>query len=84
MKNDYKIYWLISEDKLKTYVGFSPRLEERLREHRNKKVKSTKDFGNFRNYILEEVRTLKEARKKEKYWKSHAGRKKLKQLFKKI
>jgi len=84
MKNDYKIYWLISEDKLKTYVGFSSRLEERLKEHKNKKVKSTKNFGNFKNHILEKTFTLKEAREREKYWKSHIGRKKLKQLFKKI
>ena len=81
----FKIYWLISQNRIKTYVGLSSRLEERLREHKNKKVFSTKNFGEFQVHVLEEVEdNISLARKREKYWKSNAGRKKLKEIFKTI
>ena len=80
----YKIYWIINQHKTKTYVGFSDRLQKRLNEHKNKKVKTTKNFGKFNVYLLEEINTLNEAREKEKYWKSTAGRRKLKLYFNKI
>ena len=35
-------------------------------------------------YAPEEVNNVEEARIRERYWKSHAGRKKLKQYFNKI
>ena len=81
----YKTYWLISQDKTKTYVGFSERLEDRIREHKDKKVFTTKNFGAFRVFVLEEVaEDIPLAREREKYWKSSAGRKKLKQFYSKI
>ena len=80
----YKIYWLINEEKTKTYVGFSNRLNKRLLEHKSKKIKTTKKFGNFKVYLLEEINTLEDARRRERYWKSSAGRKKLKEYFNKI
>ncbi|MFA6215667.1 MAG: GIY-YIG nuclease family protein [Patescibacteria group bacterium] len=80
----YYIYWLINEYKDKTYVGFSDNIERRLAEHKNKKVKSTIDFGDFHYHILEEMATQREAIIREKYWKSAAGRRKLKVLFDKF
>ncbi|OGY43014.1 MAG: hypothetical protein A2729_05625 [Candidatus Buchananbacteria bacterium RIFCSPHIGHO2_01_FULL_39_14] len=52
-----------------------------MKERRNKKVKSTRDFGNFKHYILEKIDSPEEVRIREKYWKSSSGRKKLKVLF---
>jgi len=80
----YQIYWLINQKKTKTYIGFSNNLQKRLKEHRNKKVNSTKAFGVFSAYMIEEVNSLNKARVREKYWKSSAGRKKLKLCFQKI
>ena len=77
----YIIYWLISREIHKTYVGFSDNLPRRLREHKNKKVKTTENFGQFRCFILERVVTSEQAIRREKYWKSSAGRKKLKKLY---
>lgn len=77
----YTVYWLISENMRKTYVGFTSNLEERLKRHKNREVETTKDFGNFIYCVLEKVDNVFEARKKEKYWKSCAGRKKLKKIF---
>ncbi len=77
----YYIYFLINEFKNKTYTGFTRDLNKRIKEHHNKKVRSTRNFGNFSRFILEEVENLAQARIREKYWKSCAGRKKLKKLF---
>jgi len=77
----YKIYLLISESNDKTYVGFTDNIDRRKNEHRNQKVKTTKNFGNFRTILLGEANNAAEARQKEKYWKSGTGRKKLKSYF---
>ena len=80
----YYVYWLISEDSKKTYVGFSGDVNKRIREHRNKNVTSTERFGKFRAYILDKTFNPTLVRKKEKYWKSAAGRKKLKIIYNEI
>lgn len=78
------VYWLISGDKKKTYVGFSDNIERRIAEHKSKQVRTTRNFGNFKYFILEKVDDECYARKREKYWKSCAGRKKLKIIFEKV
>lgn len=75
------IYWLIAESKDKTYVGFTDDLKRRIQEHKNCKVKTTKNFGNFKVCILDGASSIIEARHLEKYWKSSAGRRKLKGLY---
>ena len=80
----YIIYWLINEDKKSTYLGFTNNIKQRLEYHKKGKVKSTKNFGNFKAYKLEDCESLDQARIKEKYWKSSIGRKKLKILYNKI
>ncbi|MFA6551416.1 MAG: GIY-YIG nuclease family protein [Patescibacteria group bacterium] len=78
------IYWLISEDYTKTYVGFSDNILRRISEHKKGLVKTTIHFNKFRCFKLETADTIFDARKREKYWKSRAGRKKLQQYFYKI
>ena len=77
----YYIYLLINETSDKTYIGFTDNVERRIREHRNKKVKSTKNFGKFKGYIINKTNSIKQAREKEKYYKSTSGRRKLKIFF---
>jgi putative endonuclease len=78
---EFVIYWIKSENKEKTYIGFSDNIDARVKMHRQHKVKSTKNFGNFSYSIIEKVPNLKYARIQEKYWKSAAGREKLKKMF---
>ena len=80
----YKLYFLINEARNKTYIGFTDNVDERITTHRYGKVKTTKDFGNFVFTTLEEVKSVEDARRREKYWKSSAGRKKLKIIFDKL
>jgi putative endonuclease len=80
----YIIYWLIDFDNNKTYVGFTDDLKKRIADHKYGKTKTTRKFKISKVYILERVETLELARKREKYWKSAAGRRKLKEKFSKI
>ncbi len=80
----FEIYWLISQDYRKTYVGYTDNLKERIQKHKKGHVRSTKNFGNFRFCRIEKVSSKTEAIKRERYWKSAAGKKRLKKLYNQI
>ena len=75
------VYILFSEKDKKTYVGSTNDIDRRLFEHRNGKVTSTKNRLPLKLLSFEEFTNLSEARKKEHYYKSCSGRKKMKLLF---
>ncbi|HBI17619.1 MAG TPA: endonuclease [Candidatus Moranbacteria bacterium] len=76
------VYILLSLKDGKTYVGSTDDLIKRLREHQRGLVKSTKNRLPIRLLLEMKFKTLEEARYMEKYYKSSAGRKKLKLLLK--
>ena len=71
-------YVLKSKIKDFYYKGFCKNLEIRLSEHNSGMTKSIKAYIPFEIVYYEEYSTIGEALKKEKYWKSAAGRKYLK------
>jgi len=77
----YKIYILFSDAFRKTYVGFSENPLERLETHNSGAVASTKKYRPWRIVFQEEIDGYKEARKRELYYKSGAGRRKIKSIF---
>jgi len=77
----YKIYFLLSEDRARTYVGFTDDLERRMKEHRRGGVKTTRAFGDFKGYVIDKSDSMKGARKLEKYYKSRIGRKALRRVL---
>ena len=78
------LYVLQSQRDNRTYVGSTDNFERRLLEHNSGRVVSTKHRTPFKVLFTEELETLKEARKRELYYKSGAGRRKLKKLFEKL
>ena len=68
------VYILKSERHGSYYVGMSSRPESRLKEHNDGRVKSTKGKGPWKMVHQEEFENRVEARKREKYLKSAAGR----------
>lgn len=80
MKNGL-VYALQSLVDRKTYVGSTDNFERRLKRHNSGQVKSTKHRIPLKVLFTEEFSTLYEARKRELWWKSGAGRKKLKEYF---
>lgn len=62
----------------KTYVGITNDIERRLKEHNAGKSDYTRKFIPWKIVYKEELNNRKIAREKEKYFKSAAGRKKVK------
>ncbi|HWY38486.1 MAG TPA: GIY-YIG nuclease family protein [Bacteroidia bacterium] len=77
----WKIYILYSKIHKRTYVGCSQNIANRLKTHNEGKVTSTKRFIPWKVIYTEEAGTYADARKKEKYYKSSAGRRKMKAIF---
>ena len=75
------VYILFSSKDNKTYTGSTPDLERRLEEHNNGQVQSTKNRRLLKLIYKEYFENLIDARTKEKYYKTCAGRKKLKELL---
>lgn len=75
------LYVLLSLKDNRTYVGSTNDFERRLKLHNSGRVKSTKHRIPFEVLFTEEFETIQEAKKRELYYKSGAGRRKLKEYF---
>ena len=75
------VYILRSKSKGLLYKGISIDPEKRLLEHNSGKNKSTKGYRPWRLVYTEEFETRNEAREREKYFKSGAGREYLKKIL---
>jgi len=77
----YYLYVLLNDAKTKTYTGVTADVEKRLREHNAGRVESSLPYRPYRIIHVELFKTLKEARQKEKFYKSTTGRRRLKEMF---
>jgi len=68
------VYVLRSKRDGKRYVGLAADVQKRLVEHNRGVTRSTKGRGPFILVYAEYLATLPEARKREKYLKTAAGR----------
>lgn len=75
------VYILLSQKDKKTYTGSTDDLIRRFNEHCTGKVRSTKNRLPLKVIYTESFDEESEARKKERYYKSCAGRKKLKEIL---
>jgi putative endonuclease len=79
----FYLYILQSLKDNRTYVGHTANIERRFCEHNSGRVPATKNRRPLKILKVETCGTLSEAKTRELYWKSGAGRKKLKEFFKK-
>ena len=70
----YFVYVIESLNFGNHYKGMTENLEQRLKEHNAGRTKSNKAYAPFRIVYFEEVESKEEARKREKYFKTSAGR----------
>ena len=70
----YFVYVLRSINFERHYVGLSSDVLERLKSHNGGNVVSTRPFRPWKIIHIEEFKTRAEAREREKYLKSAAGR----------
>ena len=80
----YTVYILQSLKDKKTYVGYTNNFEKRLKQHNKGQVKSTKYRYPLKLLLKEEFNNIAEAKHRELWWKSGAGRQKLKTIFVKM
>src|SRR3989344_5502977 len=76
------VYILQSLKDNRTYVGYAIDVWARLLEHNSGKVRATKHRRPLEVLYTELCKTLKDAKRREKYWKSGGGKKKFKNLLK--
>lgn len=77
----YFIYILQSLKDIRTYVGYSKDVNNRLIQHNFGQVPATKNRRPLKLIFTESFTTEQEAKRRELYWKSGAGRRKMKSLF---
>lgn len=70
--------YVLRDKEGKLYKGMTNNLERRLNEHKSGHTKTTSKMIDLKLVYKEEYDTFKEARKRELYFKSAAGRKFLK------
>jgi len=76
----YVVYAIKSLQYNYIYVWITDNISRRIGEHNNWHTKSTKYYRPFSILYIEEVWDRKEARIREKYWKSWIGKQKLKSM----
>jgi len=74
----YYIYILFSGKDDRTYVGYTHDLERRLKCHHTGRVSATKNRRPLVLFYHEEFETMTGAKRRELWWKSSSGRRKLK------
>jgi len=74
----YHVYIFLNLTKTRTYTGVAEDIHKRLEEHNKGRVKSSSPYRPYQIIHTESLPTLKEARQKERFYKSTTGRRKLK------
>ncbi len=76
----YYVYALKSLMRKYIYVGLTDNIQRRMVEHNGEKEKTTRAYAPFKAILIEKYDSRVEARKREKYLKSGAGKEYLKSL----
>lgn len=77
----YFVYILQSLKDQRTYIGYTNDFERRFKDHNSGQSRATKYHAPFKLLFKEEFSNITEAKKRELWWKSGAGRRELKKYF---
>jgi putative endonuclease len=78
---NYFVYILYFHQFKRTYVGQTDNLEGRLKYHNAGKVRSTKAYIPWQKIYSEKLNSRADAMKRERWFKSSAGRKLIKKIL---
>ena len=81
MESMWQVYVLYSERLDRSYVGCSADVDRRVSTHNAGQVTATRSGVPWRVIYVETVGRYAEARRRERYYKSAAGRRRLKTIF---
>ncbi|MDD5116230.1 MAG: GIY-YIG nuclease family protein [Candidatus Omnitrophica bacterium] len=76
----YYVYALKSVKHNRIYIGFTTKLDTRIKEHNSGQTKSTRFYRPWKLFYYKELNSRNEARKEEKKLKSGSGREFLKRM----
>ena len=77
----FYVYIIKSRDRNYIYIGITNNLDRRLSEHNKGQNKTTKPYKPFTLLYSKKFNTRQDARDKEKYFKSGAGREFIRQNY---
>ena len=80
--NDYSLSDLLLDKDRKLYIGFTKNLKKRLKQHKNGKVKSTRNRRPLRLIFYEAYLNKFDALRRERYFKTTKGKITLRQMLK--
>ena len=83
MPGKFYVYAIVSEKDSVIYVGMATNCETRLKEHNSGKSKYTSGHIPWRLFYTELVGDVKLAREREKYFKTGAGKRRLRAILEK-
>jgi putative endonuclease len=78
----FYVYYLESLNNDFRYVGFTSDLKKRLEEHNSCQNKSTKAYAPYKVIFYEAYLDVEDARRRENYLKTTAGREALRKMLK--
>jgi putative endonuclease len=76
----YYVYAISSLSRTYVYVGLTINRDRRIDDHQKGYNKTTRAYRSFKVILVEKYKTRQEARKREKYLKSGAGKEYLKKI----
>jgi putative endonuclease len=74
----FYVYALKSENRNYIYVGLTADTKRRIADHNDRKERTTRSYAPFKTILIEEYDSRIEAREREKFLKSGAGKEYLK------
>jgi putative endonuclease len=77
----YSVYILLNIPKTRTYTGVAANVNQRLKKHNDVKVPASRPYRPYKVIHIETYPTLKEARQKERFYKSTTGRRRLREII---
>ena len=77
----YYLYVLLNEVKTRTYTGVAGDVDKRLALHNAGRVDASRPYRPYNIIHTEPFKTLKEARQREKFYKTTTGRRRIKEMF---
>jgi putative endonuclease len=80
----YSVYILLNRSKTRTYTGVAADVDKRLKKHNDGKVPSSRPYCPYNLIHVEAFRSLKEARQKERFYKSTTGRRRLHEIINRV
>jgi len=77
----YYVYVLRSQFDEKLYIGYTTNLRNRIQEHNNGEVSSTKSRRPFELIFYEGYKSMQDAKRRESYFKTTKGKSSLKMML---